>query len=107
MIEIKKSNTNTYRFFLKSKSGNTLLNSVDFISEDAVMLAVGKLPPLLKEQGVFERRTDHSGKFLFSLKDTDGKLIGQSVLYSSEAGMENGIKNLRKQLASISDINSL
>ncbi len=106
MIEIKKISDHTYRFFLKSKSGSTLLNSVDFISEDEAMESVGKLTPLLREKGVFERRTDHSGKFLFSLKDTDGKPIGQSGLYSSEAGMENGIKNLRKHLASISDINS-
>ncbi len=106
MIEVKKINDQSYRFFLKSKSGNTLLNSVDFVNEDEAMETVGKLTPLLREQGVFERRTDHSGKFLFSLKDTDGKLIGESGLYSSEAGMENGIKNLRKHLASISDTNS-
>jgi uncharacterized protein YegP (UPF0339 family) len=107
MIEINKSSDNTYHFLLKSKSGTTLLNSVDFMTRDAVLQTVGNLPPLLKEQAGIERRTDHSGKFLFCLKGPDGKLIAKSVLYSSEAGMENGIKNLRKQLASGLDIHSL
>ncbi len=102
MIEIKKNSSNSYSFYLKSISGNTLLNSIDFSSEESLMEIVGKLNPLMEEQGVFERRTDHNGHFLFNLKDTEGNLIGQSTAYSSEAGMENGIKNLKKQLASFS-----
>jgi len=53
---------------------------------------------LLKENSNFERKTNHKGEFQFSLKDSDGKIIGHSQNYNSEAGMENGIKNLRSTI---------
>ncbi len=106
MIEIKKANNN-YRFFLKTSQGNTLLNSVDFSTKAEAEKAVKLLNPLMEKQTVFERKTDHSGKFLFDLKDAKGNLIGKSQLYSSEAGMENGIKNLRNRIAILSKENSL
>ena len=45
-----------------------------------------------------ERKTDYSGKFLFNLRDKKGKVVGKSSLFSSEAGMENGIKHLLKRM---------
>jgi uncharacterized protein YegP (UPF0339 family) len=103
MIVIKKSKDNTYRFKLKSIGGNTLLNSIDFASEEEVQKTLENLTPLLDRQSVFERRTDHEGKFLFNLKDLSGRVIGNSRRYSSEAGMENGIKNLKNRIAKITD----
>ena len=102
MIEIKKGKNNTFQFKLKTLDGNTLLNSVDFESEEEVQRTVKNLNPLLERQSVFERRTDHEGNFLFNLKDQNGKVIGKSQRYGSEAGMENGIKNLKNRIANIS-----
>ncbi len=107
MIEIEKRKHNTYRFKLKTSDGNTLLESVDFDSEDDIKRTVKNLGPLLDKQSVFERRTDHEGKFLFKLKDLHGKVIGSSQRYGSEAGMENGIKNLKNRIAMISDSRTL
>jgi len=47
-----------------------------------------------------ERKTNIDGKFLFSIKKNQG-IIGHSGLFSSEAGMENGIKNLKNHLANL------
>ncbi len=103
MIEIKKRKDNTYRFSLKTKTGNTLLKSVNFSSQEEIKKTIADLNPFLEHQMVFERRTDHNGKFLFNLKDRNGKIIGNSQLYSSEAGMENGIKNLKNNIISLSN----
>jgi uncharacterized protein YegP (UPF0339 family) len=103
MIKIEKRKNNTYRFKLKTIDGNTLLKSVDFDSEEEIKKTVENLNPLLDKQSVFERRTDHEGKFLFKLRDINGKVIGNSQLYGSEAGMENGIKNLKKRIATLSN----
>ncbi|MEX0291580.1 MAG: DUF1508 domain-containing protein [Flavobacteriaceae bacterium] len=102
MIEIKKGTDNTYQFKLTTSDGNTLLNSIYFETKAEAQKTVENLNPLLERQTVFERRTDHDGKFLFKLKDLDGKVIGSSLRYSSEAGMENGIKNLKRRIAHIS-----
>lgn len=95
MIDIKKEGQHTYKFELKSQGGHTLLKSVEFPNKDEVKRTVKYLGSLNESQAIFERKTNHDGKFLFNLKSPDGLLIGQSLLYDSEAGLENGIKNLK------------
>ncbi len=86
MIEITKEDSNTYRFDLKSEGGHTLLKSVEFPSKDEVEKTVKYLCSLNESQAIFERKTNHEGKFIFNLKSPAGLLIGQSLLYDSEAG---------------------
>jgi len=74
-----------------------LLRSIDFIDKNEINQT---LSTLNKNQQIhFERKTNYKGKFQFSLKDSNGQLIGHSEPYSSEAGMENGIKNLKKSIS--------
>lgn len=101
MIEIKKDKDNTYYFSLKTISGSTLLNSVSFSNKEEIKKTFLDLDPIAQHENIFERKTNHNGEFLFNLKDRKGNIIGSSQLYSSEAGMENGIKNLKNSLASI------
>jgi len=101
MIEIKKEGPGSYYFNLKTQDGIHLLRSVDFASQEELEGIVGQLPSLMEDHIVFERKTDHNGRFLFLLKDASGKPLGSSQLYHSEAGMENGIKNLRTRVATI------
>lgn len=107
MIEIKKHTTKDYSFILKSESGHTLLNSVVYANKETVKKVVTSLHAVPKSRNTFERKTNHSGEFLFSLKSENGGIIGSSQLYQSEAGMENGIKNLINRINSLSDLNQL
>ncbi len=98
MIEIKKAKSNGFQFVIKSESGKTLLESIPFSDKETfdrtlTVLEKGDTPIAL-----FERKTNFDGKFLFNLKNDEGKTIGSSGFYSSEAGMENGIKNLKNTL---------
>ena len=101
MIKINKDDNNTYNFSLNTTSGNALCYSVGFSSEEEIKNVVSGLNMIDKQQYIFERKTDHDGNFLFNLKDRKGQLIGNSQLYGSEAGMENGIKNLKKSIATL------
>ena len=98
MIKIKKVSGDSFRFQLKNASGTTLLESISFSEEKTAKRSAAALPSLIDQPGVFERKTDHTGKFLFNIKDTEGKIIGSSPLFYSEAGMENGIRNVVKHL---------
>lgn len=98
MYEIRKEKENTYRFLLKSMQGRTLLNSVGFGSEAEARESLRNLKPAAERSMRVERKTNYSGKFLFNLRDKQGKVIGKSGLFSSEAGMENGIKHLLKRI---------
>jgi len=101
MIEIVDIAENKFQFLLKSTSGATLMKSIDFPSKKAITTTVNAIKPQLHGQRLFERRTDHNGKFLFNLKNSKGQIIGKSQLYGSEAGMENGIKNLIRSISNL------
>ena len=94
VLEISKKK-NRYRFTITSREGHPLLDSVEFDSEQDLQACIGQIRARIGNPASFERRTVHSGQFQFSLKDPSGRIVGQSALYRSEAGMENGIKNAR------------
>ncbi len=101
MIRIKKDKDNQYRFVVTAKGGNSILKSVPFASKQDLDDTLKQLRPLVKRTNVFERQTSHDGKFHFALKNQEGSVIGISKPYSSEAGMENGISNLRNRISSL------
>ncbi|NNE75933.1 MAG: DUF1508 domain-containing protein [Pricia sp.] len=101
VIEKFRDNDTSYRFKVKTKSGHTLLNSIAFTQKEDVDKVVQQLQTIKISNNYFERKTDHEGHFLFNLKDANGNLIGHSQLYDSEMGMENGIKNLQNQIATL------
>ena len=107
MIDIKKRGTGMFSFDLKTQGGHTLLKSVEFTNKQEAQSIVKSLNPLSENSIRFERKTDHDGMFLFNLKNSDGKMIGHSQLYNSEAGMENGIKNLNNTITSLVNLGEL
>lgn len=107
MIEIIKNTSNDYSFTLKSESGQALLNSVAFLDKETAKEAIRSLKTVLKSRNAFERKTNHNGKFLFSLKNNNGEVVGHSLIYQSEAGMQNGIKNIINRIHFLSHSNQL
>ena len=103
MIEIRKDDDDRYRFNLKNASGRTIFSSVAFQNKDEAAKTVAELLPLVNKNNGFERKTNYDGKFLFNIKNTKGKIIGQSTLFASEAGMENGIETVKNRIVSISN----
>ena len=101
MVEIKEETNQSYRFELKSVDGILLLQSDSFESKEHVKTALTRLNPMHFKSFLFERKTDYTGKFLFHLKNADRTLIGKSGVFESEAGMENGIKHLKKRLTDL------
>ena len=101
MIEIKKQNDSSYKFHVQTENGQVLMTSRTLISIDEVEALVELMNAENKKGLLYERKTNHEGEFLFNVKDADGQLIGSSQLYNSEAGMENGINNLKIRLAAL------
>ncbi|MEE9364994.1 MAG: YegP family protein [Cellulophaga sp.] len=102
MVEIIKKKDTTYNFLLKSKDGFVLLNSINYSEKITVEKVIASLAFLITHQNAFERKTNSQGKFYFNLKDIHQKIIGNSLLYTSEAGLENGIVNLKNSIQEIS-----
>lgn len=98
MIELKRVTSEEFEFLVKSESGKALLKSIPFANEQLTHETLNGLSKTVSTVKSFERKTNFNGQFLFELKNKEGKIIGSSGLYRSEAGMENGIKNLILQL---------
>lgn len=96
MLEVKEIEKNKYQFLLKTKSGAVLMDSIVFDTKQTLINTLKLLPKIIQSDLNYERKTNPDGKFLFHLKNDNAQIIGSSNLYSSEAGMENGIKNLKK-----------
>ena len=100
MLEIKKGRDNTYSFVVCSSHGQPLLESFAFNDSVEIQRTLQELRPRIRHPDIFERQTDHEGRFRFALKDVNGRILGLSKPYGSEAGMENGIANTRDGLLS-------
>ncbi len=98
MIEIETTSDNKFMFNIKSTSGSILMKSIRFASKNLLNNVINEVISIKDNRSTYERKTNFDGKFLFNVKNGNGELIGQSELYSSEAGMENGIKNLKKSI---------
>ncbi len=101
MLEYLNEGESGCRFVVKSAQGHPLLESVSFRSREDAREQVRRLQPTLRDPAIFERRTDHRGRFQFTLRSPGGHVLGHSQFYRSEAGMENGITNIRNQLSSL------
>lgn len=95
MLSIVKERKGGYRFSIVSASGSTIFNSVLYENEENLKRSLAKLNLPLEENVLIERKTNTTGKFLFTVKTKEGIVIGHSNLYGSEAGMENGIRNMK------------
>ncbi|HLT51281.1 MAG TPA: YegP family protein [Arenibacter sp.] len=103
MIETRLDPEKNFTFNILSNNGQTLLKSIPFSERPSLEAISAQLKELATQPSSFERTTDYNGKFLFLLKDGLGKTIGYSMYYSSEAGMENGIENLKIAISHLPD----
>lgn len=99
MLEIRKNREGTYCVVVKSDQGHTLLESISLKQRWEAEQLADTLGRLAGNPSNYERTTEHSGHFRFTLKGPDGSVLGRSLPYQSEAGMENGIKNTLARIA--------
>jgi uncharacterized protein YegP (UPF0339 family) len=54
----------------------------------------------------YEKKTSSHGKHYFLLKATNGQVIGNSEMYESASGRDNGIESIKRNApgASVEDI---
>lgn len=96
MFEIFQSEKNEKFYFnLKAKNGQVILSSQGYSDKGGATNGIDSVKKNCTDDNKFERKTAANGKFHFNLKAGNGQIIGSSQMYSSEAGMENGIESVR------------
>ena len=84
-----------YQFNLKAGNGQTILTSEGYKDKASRENGIESVRVNSQSDDRFERKTSSNGKPYFSLKASNGQIIGTSEMYESEAGRDNGIESVK------------
>lgn len=94
--ELKVSSNGKYHFNLKAGNGQIILSSEMYESKAAAENGIASVKKNAGDDARYERKESSNGKPYFSLKASNGQVIGKSEMYESAASMENGIESVKK-----------
>ena len=95
-FEIKTTDSGKTMFNLKAANGQVILTSQSYASMDGCKNGIESVKKNAQSDAQFERKTAKDGSPFFTLNATNGQVIGQSEMYSSNDAMENGIASVKK-----------
>ncbi|ARK10206.1 YegP family protein [Fibrivirga algicola] len=93
---ITKRANGEFQFNLKAGNGQTILSSEGYSSKSGCENGIESVKRNAQDDNRFERRESSSGKPFFSLKATNGQIIGSSEMYESTSARDNGIESVKK-----------
>ncbi len=95
-FEITKRKNGEFQFNLKAGNGQTILSSEGYSSKSACENGIESVRKNAQQDARFERLISSNNKPYFNLRAANGQVIGNSELYDSTSGMENGIASVLK-----------
>jgi len=94
-FELKVAKNGKYHFNLLAGNGQIILSSEMYESRSAAENGIESVKNNAGDDARYERQTAAIGDPYFTLKASNGQVIGKSELYSSVAAMENGIESVK------------
>ncbi|CAM3464773.1 YegP family protein [Sphingobacterium prati] len=103
---VKTRKDGEFQFNLKAGNGQVILSSEGYKTKANCLNGVESVKRNAQDNDKFDRKTSTNGKHYFSLKATNGQVIGTSEMYESASGMENGIESVKSNApdATIEDL---
>jgi uncharacterized protein len=93
-FEVYKDKKGEFRFRLLAANSQNILGSEGYVAKASCMKAIESVRKNSQNPNAFVCKTSASGKYTFSLKSSNGKVIGTSQVYDSESGCSNGMKSV-------------
>ena len=90
-FDLKKSSNGKFFFSLKAGNGQVILNSEMYEAKASATNGIESVKKNAPEDARYDRLSAKDGSPYFTLKATNGQVIGQSQMYSSEAARDHGI----------------
>ncbi|PQJ78975.1 YegP family protein [Polaribacter porphyrae] len=105
-FEIYKDKTDEFRFRLKAGNGQNILASEGYSGKSGCTNGIESVKENAPNDSRYERLTSKGGDPYFTLKASNGQVIGTSEMYSSTTAMENGIASVKNNAlnASVEDL---
>lgn len=94
-FEIYTDKSGEFRFRLKASNGQAIFASEGYSAKAGCKNGIESVRKNSQNDNLFDRLTAKNGKSHFTLKSTNGQVIGSSQMYASESGMENGITSVK------------
>jgi len=94
--EISNSRGGETYFNLKATNGQVVLTSLMFTSADECATAIDSARESCIDDNMYERKISSNNKHFFSLKGSNGRVIGTSEMYESATNMEKGIASVKR-----------
>ncbi|MBQ1674029.1 MAG: YegP family protein [Bacteroidales bacterium] len=95
-FEITMRKNGEFQFNLKASNGEVILTSEGYTTKSACLNGVESVKKNAVEEKRYEKLVAKNGKPYFTLKATNGQIIGQSQMYASERNRNNGINSVMK-----------
>jgi len=93
---ITKRSNGEFQFNLKAGNGQTILTSEGYSAKSSCENGIESVKKNAQDDTKFEKKTSTNGKYYFSLKATNGQIIGSSEMYESASARDNGIESVKK-----------
>jgi uncharacterized protein len=92
---ITKRANGEFQFNLKANNGQIILTSEGYSTKANCENGISSTKQNAQIDARFERKMSSNNKYHFSLKASNGQIIGSSEMYESEAARENGITSVK------------
>ncbi len=98
----KTGKDNQYYFSLKADNSQIILSSEGYTTTAARENGIESVKKNAPDDARYARLTSSNGKHYFTLKASNGQVIGKSEMYEASSGMENGIASVKSNAPSAS-----
>ena len=95
-FEINKDKAGKFRFNLKAGNHQVILSSQGYSTKSACENGIESVRKNCKDDNMFDRKKAKDGSPYFSLKSSNGQVIGSSEMYSGTSAMSKGIASVKK-----------
>jgi uncharacterized protein YegP (UPF0339 family) len=95
-FEIYKDTAGEYRFRLKAGNAQVILTGEGYKTKAGCTKGIESVRKNSDNDSRYEVSQDKKGKFRFSLKASNGEIIGMSQAYASEPSCRKGIGSVKK-----------
>lgn len=91
----KKGKDEQFYFNLLAGNGQVILSSEGYTTSAARQNGIDSVKKNAADDSRYEKLTSANGKPYFTLKASNGQVIGKSQMYESEASRDNGIASVK------------
>jgi uncharacterized protein len=96
-FEIFIGTNRQFYFRLKTNNGEKILGSEGYATKFACQNGITSVKTFAQDDQRYEKKILSNGKPYFVLKANNGQAIGQSEIYESASGRDNGIAFVKKE----------